>query len=53
MVSKKQKVQKNKGERKGWPTIKAAKSVKISDAKKAVLFNTLTGQNTDIKLSWK
>ncbi|MCT3672700.1 hypothetical protein HZQ94_05785 [Elizabethkingia anophelis] len=41
---------KDKGSRKGWPTIEKAKHVKLSDAKKINVYNPITKNNTS--LSW-
>jgi len=42
----------NKGDRKGWPTLDKAKHIKLSDAKKANVYNPITRQITKISISW-
>lgn len=51
-MSTKVKKTNNKGDRKGWPTIKESKPIKLSDAKQLLVFNPYTGLNKNIKLSW-
>lgn len=41
----------DKGDRKGWATIQDSKKVRLSDAKNIIVYNPLTGQNKNIKLS--
>lgn len=41
-----------KGIRKGWPTIKDSKPVKLSDASRVIVYNPKTGQNRQIEISW-
>lgn len=41
----------DKGVRKGWPTINESKQVKLSDATKANVYNPKTGRYSILKLS--
>lgn len=42
----------DKGDRKGWPTIDKAKHIKLSQANKVNVYNPITREVTKVSLSW-
>ncbi|MCC3214936.1 hypothetical protein LIV57_06600 [Chryseobacterium sp. X308] len=52
MSTKQLKTQNQKGIRKGWPTIKESKPIKLSDASQIIVFNPRTGRNHSLEISW-
>lgn len=44
-------INRDKGERKGWPTIRESKNVRLSEATRIIVFNPLTGLNKHVKFS--
>lgn len=52
MSTKQSKPVRDKGDRKGWPTIEKARHIKLSQANKVNVYNPITREVTKICLSW-